>query len=169
MLKGKTAIITGGTRGIGFSTVKTFLENGANVAMLGSKKETVTNALAKLQQYVDNGQLIGFYPDLNNTNQMKETIELVYQQFHRIDILVNNAGISSNTAFEEYDEKELERIFNLNIKAVVNCSKAVIPYMKQHGGSIINTSSMVSLYGQPSGAAYPMSKYAVNGLSLIHI
>ena len=67
--------------------------------------------------------------------------------------------------FEKYTEDEYNKLVDINIKAVYNCSKAVVEYMKENGGSILNTSSMVSIYGQPSGVGYPASKFAVNGLT----
>ena len=87
------------------------------------------------------------------------------ERFGRVDVLVNNAGVSSATPLEKYTEEEYEKVVDINIKAVYNCSKAVVEYMKENGGCILNTSSMVSIYGQPSGVMYPASKYAVNGMT----
>ena len=90
----------------------------------------------------------------------------VKNQYGRIDILVNNAGISARESIYEYDPEAFKKIMDLNVNGVFNCSKAVAPIMKgQGGGSMINISSMVSLYGQPAGCGYPASKYAVNGLT----
>ena len=99
MLEGKVAIITGGTRGIGLAIVKKFLENGAKVALLGSKEESVTNTLNELKE--QEGKVIGFYPDLTNMSEVKETFQKVVDSFGKIDILVNNAGLSSSTKIEE--------------------------------------------------------------------
>ncbi len=90
----------------------------------------------------------------------------VYEKYGKIDILVNNAGISARDSIYQYTEEEFDKIMNLNIKAVFNCTRAVVGYMKeQKGGSVINTSSVVSIYGQPAGCGYPASKFAVNGLT----
>ena len=163
MLEGKVAIITGGTRGIGLAIVKKFLENGAKVALLGSKEESVTNALNELKE--QEGKVIGFYPDLTNLSEVKETFQKVVDSFGKIDILVNNAGISSSTKIEEYTIEEYDKIANVNMKGVFVCSKEAVPFLKETKGSIINISSMVSIYGQPAGCVYPMSKFAVNGLT----
>ena len=163
MLEGKVAIITGGTRGIGLAIVKKFLENGAKVALLGSKEESVTNALNELKE--QEGKVIGFYPDLTNMSEVKETFQKVVDSFGKIDILVNNAGISSSTKIEEYTIEEYDKIANVNMKGVFVCSKEAVPFLKETKGSIINISSMVSIYGQPAGCVYPMSKFAVNGLT----
>lgn len=86
--------------------------------------------------------------------------------FSGVDILVNNAGISAREPLAQYEEEKFKQIMDLNVTAVFNGCKAVEPIMcKAGGGCIINTSSMVSLYGQPSGVGYPASKFAVNGLT----
>lgn len=164
MLKGKVAIITGGTRGIGLETVKVFKENHAEVILFGSKKESVDKALAILAE--ENIKVGGYYPDLNNVKEVEETIEKIIQEYGKIDILVNNAGISANKKIENTTYEEFEKIINLNVNAIFNMTKAVVPYMRKNGGGVIlNTSSMVSIYGQPSGVGYPTSKFAVNGLT----
>lgn len=165
MLKGKVAVITGGTRGIGFATVKKFLENEAKVVLLGSKQETVEKAIKELKQINSSYEVIGFYPDLSSKEEMDEVFKKVKEIYGHIDILINNAGISSKTKIEDYSEEEYDKITNLNIKSVFNCSKEIIPYLKETKGVILNTSSMVSIYGQPSGVMYPTTKFAVNGIT----
>ena len=165
MLKGKVAIITGGTRGIGFATAKKFLENEAKVVLLGSKQETVEKAIKELNQMNSNYDVIGFYPNLSSKEEMNEVFKKVKEIYGCIDILINNAGISSKTKIEDYSEEEYDKITNLNIKSVFNCSKQIIPYLKETKGVILNTSSMVSIYGQPSGVMYPTTKFAVNGIT----
>ena len=164
MLAGKTAIVTGGTRGIGFSIAKTFLENGANVAIAGSRKESVDKALEKLPEY--RNRVMGIWPDLCDPAAVAEAFAAVQDRFGRLDILANNAGISSRTSLYDYTVEEFSRIMDLNVKAVFVCSQAAARIMKEAGGGvIINTSSMVGEYGQPSGCGYPTSKFAVNGLT----
>ena len=165
MLKGKVAVITGGTRGIGFATAKKFLENEAKVVLLGSKQETVEKAIKELKQIDSSYEVIGFYPNLSSKEEMNEVFKKVKEIYGRIDILINNAGISSKTKIEDYTDEEYEKITNLNIKSVFNCSKEIIPYLKETKGVILNTSSMVSIYGQPSGVMYPTTKFAVNGIT----
>lgn len=165
MLKEKVAIITGGTRGIGFAIVKKFLENNAKVVLLGSRKETVDKAIEELKSINSSYEVMGFYPNLTVEAEMKEVFEKVKNTYGHIDILVNNAGISSKTKIEEYTEEEYDKISDLNIKSVFVCSKVAIPYLKETKGVILNTSSMVSIYGQPGGVMYPASKFAVNGIT----
>ena len=164
MLDGKVAIITGGTRGIGLATVKKFLENGAKVALFGSRSETVDKALAELTP-VYGEQVMGLYPSLKEESELAAAFEQVKNTFGKIDILVNNAGISSSTMITDYTEEEMDKILNTNIKGVFLCSKVAVPYLKETKGVILNTSSMVSIYGQAAGCLYPMSKFAVNGLT----
>lgn len=165
MLKNKTAIITGGTRGIGFGIVKKFLENGANVVLTGSRKESVDKALSQLTEY--NEKVIGIYPDLCNPDEVQKAFSDINERFGSIDILVNNAGISSRTSIYDYTIEEFSKILDINIKAVFVCTQAVAKIMKeQKHGVIINISSMVSKYGQPAGCGYPATKFAVNGLTV---
>ena len=166
MLKGNAAVVTGGTRGIGFSVVELFLKNGASVALLGSRQETVDKALAKLRAINPDYPVIGMAPDLTDYAAVEATMAAVKEKFGRIDILVNNAGISARDPLLQYKPEDFEHIMDVNVTAVFNGCRAVTPIMKeQGGGSIINTSSMVSIYGQPAGVGYPTSKFAVNGLT----
>lgn len=166
MLKGKTAIVTGGTRGIGYAIVKKFLDNGANVALFGSRQETVDKALASLKAENPDYPVMGLYPDLCDSDAVAAAFAQVKDQFGSLDILANNAGVSSRTPLCDYQPGEFEKIMNLNVTAVYICCQAAARIMReQDGGVIINTSSMVSLYGQPSGSGYPTSKFAVNGLT----
>ena len=164
MLKGKTAIVTGGTRGIGFAIVKKYLENGANVALAGSRQESVEKALKQLSAY--EGRIMGIWPDLCDPEAVARDFAAVKERFGRVDIRANNAGVSSRTSLYEYTLEEFSKIMDVNVKAVFVCSQAAARIMKEQGGGvIINTSSMVGEYGQPSGCGYPASKFAVNGLT----
>ena len=165
MLDGKVAIVTGGTRGIGLATVRKFLQNGAKVVLFGSREETVNKALEELKNENANYDVLGLYPNLSNINEVKEAFSTIKDKYGKIDILVNNAGISSSTPLLNYTEEEYDKIVNINLKAVFNCSKEIVPYLKETKGVILNTSSMVSIYGQASGCMYPTSKFAVNGLT----
>ena len=164
MLKGKTAVVTGGTRGIGFAIAKKYLDNGANVAICGSRQDSVDKALAKLTEY--EGRVMGIWPNLCDPQEVAEAFASVKARFGSLDILANNAGVSSRTSLYDYTVEEFTKIMDVNVKAVFVCSQAAARIMKeQGGGAIISTSSMVGEYGQPSGCGYPASKFAVNGLT----
>ena len=166
MLKNKVAIVTGGTRGIGYAVVEKFLQNGATVVLFGSRQETVTKAVASLKEKNENWEVSGAWPTLTDADAMTAEMSKIKNKYGRIDILVNNAGISDSAPIEKYTADYFSKIMDLNVNAVMNGILPVVEIMKQQGGGcILNTSSMVSICGQPSGVAYPTSKYAVNGLT----
>lgn len=166
LLQGKVAVVTGGTRGIGFAIVKKFLENGAKVALLGSRQETVDKALQKIKEEDTNAEVVGYWPNLMNAGEVEEVFTKVKDTYGSLDILVNNAGVSARDSFYEYKPEDFEKVIDLNLNSVFICAQAAAKIMKEQGGGVIlNTSSMVSIYGQPAGVGYPASKFAVNGLT----
>lgn len=166
MLKGKVAIVTGGTRGIGKAIVKKYLENGATVVLCGSRKETADMAVEKLKNKNSNYKVEGIGLNLNSPEDVKEAFEKVKATYGSLDILVNNAGISSRENLYDYQYEEFKSIMDLNVNAAFVCSQAAAVIMKEQGGGVIlNTSSMVSFYGQSSGIGYPTSKFAINGFT----
>lgn len=166
-LKGKVSVITGGSRGIGFATADRFLKEGAVVVVAGSTQKSADEAAKKLKALHPDAKIGAIAPDLAKYDSVKEAFDYVRQNFGCIDILVNNAGVSESTPFLQYTEEDFDRVMDLNIKGVFNASRAAAECMAAKGsGVILSTSSMVSLYGQPSGIAYPASKFAVNGLTV---
>lgn len=164
MLQDKVAIITGGTRGIGLETARVFCENGAKVIIFGSREASVRHAQDILAK--DDFEVQGYWPNLNDYTEISSIIQKITTEFGSIDILINNAGKAAEKPIEDTDVTEFDEIMNLNVNAIFYCIKAVVPTMKRQGnGVILNTSSMVSIYGQPSGVGYPTSKFAVNGLT----
>lgn len=167
MLKNKVAIVTGGTRGIGYAIVKKYLENGAKVVLFGSRQETVDKALASLKAENADWVVEGDCPDLGDAKAVEAAVNAVAKKFGRLDILVNNAGISDSTPTDKVDAEHFDKVIKLNVNSVAYAIMPAVKIMKeQHEGVIINTSSMVSISGQTSGVAYPASKFAVNGLTL---
>jgi len=167
LLEGKVAIVTGGTRGIGFEVVRKYLANGAKVVLFGSRQETVDKALAKLKEENGDWEVDGMYPNLMDAAEVEKAVLAVKEKFGKIDILVNNAGISQSTPLYDYTTEEFDKVIHLNVCALFYAILPAAKIMKeQGGGSIINTSSMVSISGQPSGVGYPTSKFAVNGMTI---
>lgn len=166
-LKEKVAIITGGSRGIGFATADRFLEEGAIVIITASSQANADQAAAKLKEKYPQATVEGISPDLSSLESVREAVRGVVQRHSRVDILVNNAGMSDRTPFSDYTEETFDKVMDLNVKGVFNASRAVSEEMAARGsGVILSTSSMVSIYGQPSGLAYPASKFAVNGITV---
>lgn len=166
-LKDKVAIVTGGSRGIGYATVEAFVREGAVVVLCASRQETADKAVAQLKEKYPDARVEGIWPSLSSLEEVQAAFDRVAEKYGSIDILVNNAGASENTPFSNYTEETFDKVMDLNVKGMLICSKAVEAVMtKQGGGVILNTSSMVSISGQPAGVAYPTSKFAVNGFTL---
>ena len=166
-LKNKVAIVTGGSRGIGYATVEAFLREGATVILTASSEGSAAKAVAGLKEKYPEVVIEGISPDLTSLASVQEAFGEVLKKYGRIDILVNNAGVSERTPLEAYTEELFDQVMDLNVKGVFNASRAVVDAMAAQGsGVILSTSSMVSKYGQPSGFTYPASKFAVNGMTL---
>lgn len=167
LLKDKVAIVTGGSRGIGYAVTEEFIKEGAKVALCALREETANKALASLREKYPDAEVCAITPKLSDYSEVKEQFDKISAEYGKIDILVNNAGISENTPFDKYTEELFDKVMDINVKGIFNCSRAVVECMEKNGGGvIINTSSMVSISGQPSGIAYPTSKFAVNGFTL---
>ena len=166
-LKDKVTIITGGSRGIGFATADAFLREGATVIIAASSKASADKAVERLRERHPDATVAGISPDLSKLEEVRNIFKLVTGRYGCIDILVNNAGVSESTPFTEYTEETFDKVMDLNVKGVFNATRAAVECMVPRGsGVILSTSSMVSISGQPSGFAYPASKFAVNGLTV---
>lgn len=166
-LKGKVAIITGGSRGIGFATADKFLKEGATVILTASSQASADKAVAQLKEKHPEGVVAGISPELSSLDSVREAFKGAASKYGCVDILVNNAGVSESTPFLEYTEDTFDKVMDLNVKGVFNATRAAAECMTARGtGVILSTSSMVSISGQPKGFAYPASKLAVNGLTV---
>jgi len=166
-LKNKVAIITGGSRGIGYATADAFLREGATVILTASSQDSADKAVANLKEKYPDSTVAGISPNLADLESVRNAFIIATAQYGCVDILVNNAGVSESTPFMEYTEETFDRVMDLNVKGVFNATRAASECMIARGsGVILSTSSMVSISGQPSGFAYPASKFAVNGLTI---
>ena len=166
-LKDKVAIITGGSRGIGYATADKFLAEGAKVILAASSQASADKAVERLKEKYPEATIAGISPDLASLESVREAFRSATEKYGCVDILVNNAGVSESTPFMEYTAETFDKVMDLNVKGVFNTTRAAAECMVARGtGVILSTSSMVSISGQPSGLAYPASKFAVNGLTV---
>ena len=125
------------------------------------------DVLAKLKEENADYKVIGLCPDLGNPQEVEKAVQTVRDTFGKLDIMVNNAGVSARDSLYGYKPEDFARTMELNVNAVFNCAQAAAKVMKEQGGGVIlNTSSMVSISGQPAGVGYPTSKFAVNGMTI---
>ena len=166
-LKNKVAIITGGSRGIGYATADAYLRDGATVILTASTQSSAVKAVAQLKEKYPNSTVVGISPNQADLKSARDAFVIATAQYGCVDNLVNNAGVSESTPFMEYTEETFDKVMDLNVKGVFNATRVAADCMAARGsGVILSTSSMVSISGQPSGFAYPASKFAVNGLTV---
>lgn len=166
-LEGKVAFISGSSRGIGYYIAKLFALNGAKVVICGSSFESASKAALKLREdiNIDEDKIFPVGLDMRDKEQIKDSVECVIKKWKRIDILVNNAGITSNQPFLESTDEDFENMFKINFFGLVTLTRSVALHMKDYGGSIINTGSMVGVYGGYNQAEYASSKSAICGFT----
>ncbi|MBO4542996.1 MAG: 3-oxoacyl-[acyl-carrier-protein] reductase [Bacteroidales bacterium] len=165
LLEGKTALITGASRGIGKTIALTFARHGAHVAFTDLQADDAAEALKKELLTYDNK--VAFYPsDASKYDDAQELIKQVVAAFGRIDILVNNAGITKDNLLLRMEEKDFDAVINVNLKSVFNLTRAVQTVMlQQRSGSIINMSSVVGLHGNAGQTNYAASKAGIIGFT----
>jgi len=160
-LTGKSAIVTGGTRGIGYAIAKALLSAGANVAITGRLESDVENATSELGK-IGPGTISGYACDVRNYDAVKSLLGA----FGGVDILINNAGIGIFSSVESMSPEDFRAVLETNVFGVFYCCHEAIPVMKQRGGGyIINISSLAGANPHPQMAAYNASKFGLNGFS----
>lgn len=164
LLEGKTALITGGSGGIGFAIAKAFLQQGCEVIIAGTNEEKLSNYCAKLTEGKSDYLVI----DVTDVDSMHEKVCLAASKFStgKINILVNSAGVVTNTNFLCMTEKEYNTVMDINAKGTYFMSQAVGKFMieKKIKGHILNVTSSSAL--RPAWTPYQMSKWAVRGFTL---
>lgn len=166
-LEDKVAIVTGSSTGIGLAVAKAYALNGAKVAVCGINNDEIKEAIKTIEQNVGQCELLGINVDVRSTEAVKKMVEVVIEKWGKIDILVNNAGICQTKSILEMTDEDYENVMNVNATGTFRCIREAVKYMKNNkdGGSIINTSSMIGLYGGIYQIAYTASKYAINGIT----
>ena len=122
-LKDKVAIITGGSRGIGFSTAEAFLREGAKVVITASSIENATKAVMKLKEKYQSSDIEGISPNLSDFSDVKKHFDEIIKKYGHVDILINNAGVSESTPFTNYTEELFDKVMNLNVKGIYNATR----------------------------------------------
>lgn len=163
-LKGKKAIITGGSRGLGKATAIAFAKEGIDVAITGRNEKRLQETVEVLQQFGVKASYAVF--DVGNYDEVKNGIKRIIATIGAVDILVNNAGIAAFGSFNDMEVKQWEEIIQTNVLGMYYVTKEVLPFLiEKNEGDIINVSSTAGLNGNPNTSAYSASKFAVIGMS----
>lgn len=165
MLKGKTALITGGSRGIGSAIAKKLSSLNANVVINYANNDQAANEL--VEELRKNGnEAIAIKGNIKNFAESKDIIDTTVKKFGSIDILVNNAGITRDNLILRMSEEDFDNVISINLKGCFNCIKHTTKYMlKKKKGRIINIASVIGLIGNPGQANYAASKAGIIGLT----
>ncbi|MFH1856465.1 MAG: 3-oxoacyl-[acyl-carrier-protein] reductase [Candidatus Omnitrophota bacterium] len=164
LLEGKTALITGGARGIGKAIAETFAKEGCNVNICDVSEENLKIAQAEMASY--GVEVNRFVLDVTNLEQVEKVVNNILDKLKKIDILVNNAGITKDALLIRMNEEDWDLVINVNLKGTFNCSKAVSKsMMKNRSGKIVNIASIIGLMGNAGQANYAASKAGVIGIT----
>jgi 3-oxoacyl-[acyl-carrier protein] reductase len=164
-LQNKTAIVTGGTRGIGLAIAEALLDEQISVCIAARKQNEIDEAVEKLSQR-DPGRVIGLACDVRDYAQVASLIDFTSKELGGLDVLVNNAGVGIFETVEETSVEDFRAVLETNLFGVFYCCREAIPQMKKRGGGyIINISSLAGANPHPRMAAYNASKFALNGFS----
>lgn len=165
LLKDKVAVITGGANGLGKATALLFSEHGAKVVIVDVNHEAGVKVVTEI---IKNGGIASFEKtDISKSTEVNEMMERVVAKYGGIDILINNAGILADARLVKMTEEQWDRVININLKGVFLCGQAAAKAMieKENGGVIINTSSVVGIYGNFGQSNYVATKAGVIGMT----
>ena len=166
LLNNKTALITGGSRGIGRGIVTAFVEQGAEVAFTFNSNQSAAEELVEELKGNSNQKIKAYQSNASDFNQTQELISRILADFDGIDILVNNAGITKDNLLIRMQETDFDQVLEVNLKSVFNHTKATLrTFLKQRKGSIIHISSIVGIQGNVGQANYAASKAGIIGFS----
>ncbi|MDQ7781238.1 MAG: glucose 1-dehydrogenase [Desulfomonilaceae bacterium] len=165
-LTGKTAMVTGGTRGLGEVSAMALAKAGADVAVCGRSQEDLDRVSAAISDL--GGRSRGFFLDVTSKESIRKGVDEILQQFGKIDILVNNAGVNHRVPVLEFPEDMWDLIISTNLKGYFLVTQAVVPQMLERGyGKVINMGSILGTVALPMQAAYASSKGGVHQLTKV--
>jgi NAD(P)-dependent dehydrogenase (short-subunit alcohol dehydrogenase family) len=164
-LTGTTALVTGGSRGIGLAIARALLEQGANVAVTATREAGVREAERALAAGGAGTRVLGLTADVRRYADVEGAMSRVVERFGTLDVLVNNAGVGAFAPVADMELADWGRVIDTNLTGVFHCCRAALPYLRRRGGWIINISSLSSKNPFPQAAAYSASKAALNAFS----
>ncbi len=163
-LTNKTALITGGSKGIGLGIAEMLMKQGMNIAITGRNRETVAGAAIYLNQ-MESGKALGITSDVRNATDERAAVEQVVGEWGKLDVLVANAGLGRFGSIEDLTLDQWNETIDTNLTGVFNSVKAAIPALKKSHGYIITIASLAGTNFFPGGAAYNASKFGLVGFS----
>ncbi|KGR79497.1 3-oxoacyl-ACP reductase FabG [Ureibacillus manganicus] len=163
-LEDKVAIITGGANGIGKAAVEIFAREGAKVVIADFAEEQGKQLESELREKSFDVQFVKL--DVASRESVQTMVQKVLSNYGKIDILINNAGITKDAMLVKMTEEDFDRVVDVNLKGVFNCTQAVVPHMIEKGyGKVINTASVSGVYGNIGQTNYAATKAAIVGMT----
>lgn len=163
-LEGKVSIVTGAAQGIGKATALKFAAEGSKVVICDVRLGSMDEISAELKEM--NAEFLAYEVNVVNRDQIKTMVDDVVSKWGKIDVLVNNAGITADNQLIKMPEEDFDKVIDVNLKGVFNCTQIVVPVMSDNGGGVVlNASSVVGLYGNFGQTNYAATKWGVIGMT----
>jgi 3-oxoacyl-[acyl-carrier protein] reductase len=164
-MAGTTALVTGGSRGIGLATARALAARGASVAITGTSDGTLAAATADLERDAP-GRVLALRADVRSASEMNAALDSATSRFGGLDALVNNAGVGLFRPVSDMTDEEWRRLFDTNVTGIFNATRAALPHLRARGGGwIVNVSSLSATAPFANGAAYCATKAAVDAFT----
>ncbi|ETA81798.1 3-oxoacyl-[acyl-carrier-protein] reductase [Youngiibacter fragilis] len=163
-LEGKVSVVTGAAQGIGKATALKFAAEGSKVVICDVRLGSMDEISAELKEM--DAEFLAYEVNVVNRDQIKTMVDDVVSKWGKIDVLVNNAGITADNQLIKMPEEDFDKVIDVNLKGVFNCTQIVVPVMSDNGGGVVlNASSVVGLYGNFGQTNYAATKWGVIGMT----